>query len=430
MIPVALSFWFLGILGLLVATYGFKRYRTALNPLTIFVVTQTGVFTLMSGTIEVYMTPMMVHADKDIIQTNLISAVLLSANALPYLFHGSLPSSLYGKGLELMGLDSSKFARRFNPMKFTLITVGAVGAFTGLAVVGGGGIRWLTNTREAYIGYRAGAGPFFALTQWLLVFAFVYYLWSTRPRALRLLVISILFGITAYFLGSKNFVLIFFIIGMIYYHFRVKEIGFLGFGILLTLIFACAVVLLLVQESFLSLMESFLYFKDYFDTTTQFIADFDDFGFQYGRGLLSSLWFYVPRAFYADKPYEYGILLIHEALFPGAAASGSTPGILEWALAYLDFGIIGVFLSGVLNGIWQRMAYEYFLRHKEKFFAFLLGIQFSIWPILAFAPFPLIVLWSSAQSIYLRLTVISRKTNHERFTNLSMEGGSSQTVRT
>ena len=408
MMSVELPFWILGVMAFLAAIYGMKRYQSPLNPLTIFAVTQIGMFTILSGIITINMIPTIGYDGADIVETTLISGVFLGGTTLPYLFYGSLPANLYGKGLGLLGLRSGAIATRFSHVKFGLIMAGATGSFVALALVGSGGILWLTDTRQAYITSRAGVGPLYALTQWLLVFALVYYLWSCGPRVMKLLVVLVFFCVPAYFLGSKNSILTLLVTGIVYYNFRVKRFTLLGFIMFVGLAFFGVVGLLLAQGSYPSLLEGVLYFKDYFDTTAQFIARFDEFGFYYGRGWLSSLWFFVPRGLYADKPYEYGLLLIHEVLFPGAAASGNTPGVLEWALAYLDFGVIGVFLFGIMSGIWQRMAYEYFLKQRHQFFAFVLAMQFSIWPIWTFAPLLLVIPWSVTQSIFLKLRLRNR----------------------
>jgi len=396
------SFWVLGILIFLTALYGLKRYRTPLNPLTVFAVAQIGLFTLLSGIALIITTPILPYDAEDIADTILISAVYLVSATVPYLFHGSLPSKLFGKGLSLFGLNSGAIAIQFSSITFVLLLTGAAGAFVALAVFGGGGMLWLTNTREAYITYRAGAGPFFALTQWFLTFALLYYIWATKPRASKLLVILLFFCAAMYPLGSKNNILTLMVIGVVYYNFCIKRIPFPVFIILVTLAVLAVFGLLLMHGSYSSLLEGVLYFPDYFDTSAQFISRFDEFGFQHGQAWLSSLWFYVPRGLYHDKPYEYGLTLIHEVLFPGAAALGHTPGLLTWSLAYLDFGVFGVFILGLLDGLCQRMAYEYFLKHKEKFFAFILMMQFSIWPIWTFAPLVFVIILSIGQSIFLR----------------------------
>jgi oligosaccharide repeat unit polymerase len=402
---VEISFGGLALLGTIAALYGAKRYRTLLNPLTIFSVIQMGLFTILSGIVAISMQPTVNYTSADIVKTTLISVVYLGGVTLPYLFHGSLLPNLFGKGLRLLGLRSEMIAARFKPTKFALLLAGAACVFVALASVGGGGILWLTNTREAYIGYRAGAGPFFALTQWLLMFALLYYLWSCRPRrVLKVLLILLLFSFAIYFLGSKNNILTVFVIGIVYYNFMVKRISSLGFFVLALLMFLMVLGLLVIQSSYASLLVAPLYFKDYFDTSAQFISRFDEFSFQYGQGWLSSFWSYVPRGLFPYKPYEYGLVLIHQVLFPGMAAKGHTPGLLGWSLAYLDFGVVGVFITGLSSGVWQRMVYEYFLTHKQEFFAFVFMMQFSLWPVWTFMPLVFVMIWSIWQSIYLRLT--------------------------
>lgn len=403
MISIESSFGFIGVLAFLVALYGIKRYRNLVNPLTIFSVTQIGLFTIFSGIVVMRATPIIAGAPADIIKTILISAVYLSAVSLPYFFRGHLLSNIFGKGLGLLGLNSELIPKQFSFMKFILVLFGAVSAFVALTIAGGGGMQWLTSSRQAYINHRAGAGQFFAITQWFSTFAVVYCIWTIKPRTLKLLLILFFFCVSMYFLGSKNNILTLIVLGGTYYNFYIKRISVWTFLIFVFLMFLAVLSLLFVQGSYVSFSQAGLYFYDYFNTTLQFISRFDEFGLRYGQGWLSSFWFYVPRGLYSDKPYEYGIALIHKVLFPGAAATGNTPGLLPWSLAYLDFGLFGVFIFGLLNGIWSRAAYEYFLKHKQNFFAFILVMQFSIWPIWIFAPLPILVVLSIGQSIFLRL---------------------------
>jgi hypothetical protein len=139
-----------------------------------------------------------------------------------------------------------------------------------------------------------------------------------------------------YFLGSKNNILILVVISGVYYNFYIKRISLLGCLLFLFISFSSILGLLYLQGSYDTLFYGMNYFKDYFNTTFKFISRFDEFGFRYGKGWLSSLWFYVPRGLFPDKPFEYGLTLIHRTLFPGYAALGHTPGSLPWSLAYLD----------------------------------------------------------------------------------------------
>lgn len=401
MTSVEWAFAGLGVAAFMVALFGMRRYRTPLNPLTMFAVTEIGLFTIFSGIVAVSI------ADSGdipaaMIDTASISLIYLGATTLPFFFRGAGLSNLFGKGMGLLKLSSDSLARRFSHTKFIILLSATAVSFIALAYLGGGGLLWLTDTREAYQNHRAGAGPFFALTQWLLTFALLYQIWTRKPRSLKLILILFLFCFAMYFLGSKNNILTLLVIGIAYYNFYVKRISPATLLALIVLMVLTVLGLLIIQGSYSSLLEGLLYFQDYFNTTAQFISRFDEFGFRYGQGWLSSLWFYVPRGLYSDKPYEYGFTLIHEVLFPGAAELGHTPGLLSWSLAYLDYGVVGVLVYGLVFGIWQKMAYEYFLGHKRKFFAFVLGMQFSIWPVWSFAPLIFVVILSIGQSIFLR----------------------------
>lgn len=398
---IAASFWLLGVLVVMATWLGFWRYGTVLNPLTAFALLGIGVFTLMSGVITTSLGGGALPATA-ISNTALISAVYLVGGTLPYLFRGSTPAIVFGRLMRLLRLNKPRTARRFSPAKLLLLLGGAACAFALLAVAGGGGTLWLTTPRHAYLHYRAGAGPFWLLTQWLLVFAWLYFLWSRRPAAVGTALSLAIFCVFMYFTGSKNAILTLGVIAVVYYNFIVKQIRLLPMIGLAVLGLLGILGLLVLQGTYTDLLLAIAYF-DYFGTTANFLARFDEFGHYYGRAWLSSLWFFVPRALYPDKPYEYGTTLIHAVLFPGAAEQGHTPGFLSWTRAYLDFGIVGVFLSGLSAGLVPRMAYEYYLRNRESFFAFLLMVQIALWPVVTFAPLFIVVIWSLILSIFFRL---------------------------
>ncbi len=404
---VELSFGGLALIGLAAALYGAKRYRTPLNPLTVFVVTQIGLLTLVSGLVAYRLLSMDPYTPADMAFTTVVAGVYLLGAVSAYTFRVTGLVNLFGQAIGALGLGSETVATQFSSVKLTLLLGGAVAAFAALAVLGGGGMLWLTDSRSAYISYRVGVGPFFALSQWSLVFALLYCLWASRPRLLKLLVILTFFSALVYFLGSKSYILIMVIIGIVYYNFCIKRISLGVLTVLGALLFLSVPGLLVAQGSFGIFSKAIIYFADYFNTTAQFLAGFDEFGFLYGQGWLSNFWFYVPRGLYPDKPFEYGVTLIHQSLFPGMAELGHTPGILPWALAYLDFGVVGVFLNGLAVALWQRLTYEHFLKHRQSFFAFVFMMQWSFWPpVMAFAPLAIVVIWCMGLSIFFRLRLL------------------------
>jgi hypothetical protein len=116
----------------------------------------------------------------------------------------------------------------------------------------------------------------------------------------------------------------------------------------------------------------------YFDTTAKFLGQFERLGFQYGSAFLGQFWEMVPRSLYPDKPYVYGQFIIHETLDPGMLEKGRARGTLKWTKYYLDFGIIGVFFVGFFSGIFKKISYDYFLKHRRNPFAFMIMMQVGI----------------------------------------------------
>ena len=389
--------------------FGLWRYRTPLNPLS-FTAVVTGGITLLSGLIVYSQLSIAPYSAGDAARTAYAALVAFAGTMTPYLFRGPLPRRAFGQVVRWIGLDSQRIGTRFSWIKFGLLLSAALVSFGALATVGGGGLLWITDTRTAYINYRAGAGPFFAAFQWFQVFALVYWLWSRRPGRLLTVVLAVApFALLASYSGSKSNILTILILGIAYYHFRVKSIPLPVYVLMLPAV--------MVLFSWLLIMQGFrptdalpamVYFKDYFDTGAQFLSRFDEFGYRYGLATLSELWAYVPRALYPGKPYEYGLTLVHGVLFPGAAETGNTPGIVFWATAYLDFGLIGVYLWGVLGSLWQRAAYEYYLGNRGSIFGFLFMMQFALWAPLPFATATMTLIMCLLLGLYFRLSVVAR----------------------
>jgi hypothetical protein len=394
------SFAILACATLLTGWYGLCRYRTLLNPLSVFAGFEIGLLSLVSGGVAYSRLDTASYTDGDLAVTAYVTLAQVAGVVLAFRVSGSLPARWFGKAVHALGLSSEKFARRFNIATFGLLLLAALSAFVALAVVGGGGWRWLTDTRAAYIQNRAGTGQFFAAYQWFVTLAFLYYLWTRRPRRGQLVLLLGLFGMLAYFSGSKGNVFIIFVAGISYYNFMIKALSVKALLLFGAMILAGFLGLLALYSP--AIAEVFgaplAYFNDYFDTTTQLLARFDEFGFRYGGAWCSDLWFYVPRGLYPNKPYEYGVTLIHAVLFPGMTETGNTPGVLFWSMSYLDFGVPGVFLYGFINGLWKKAAYDYYLTHRESVFAFVFMMQCSLWGILTFAPLPILVFLAIALS--------------------------------
>ena len=151
-------------------------------------------------------------------------------------------------------------------------------------------------------------------------------------------------------------------------------------------------------------------------------ADFkDEFQHVYGKEYISSLWGYVPRAFYPKKPYSYGVTkYVTEHYYPNAGEQGHTPGFEGPVEEYLNFGLIGIVSVGFVRGYILFLFYTYFLKYRN-FVGFVLlsnAMGFEIFPIVEWAPYK--VLWYTVNILLLLLhrqiimiaTTIRRADNH------------------
>lgn len=406
MIAAETPFLILGVVIIGGAILGWRLYHTVLNPLTYVSIINTGVNSLLSGCVCLALLEFKPYAEDVLSKTTFITLVNYVGLIIPYLFKRTWLTRLYGMALRLLRLDSDRIAGNFRPLTFIALLVGMFTSFLALAILGGGGLRWITDPRETYLYNRVGVGPFYLSMQWFLVSALLYYLWACRPKGPRLALLLIIFAGLSYFSGSKGNILNIGLLCVIYFNYYIRPILFVEYFFLVLLFALCFSCLLIIQHSTLSI---FAYFSDYFNTTALFISRFEEFGFQYGRARLENLWFYVPRGLYHEKPYEYGVLLIHQTLFPNMAERGATPGFLSWTMSYLDFGLFGVFVNGLMISIWQRTVYEYYLSHRESLFSFIFMIHFALFQLYLGATAIIILILALLLSFHFRLIVKSGK---------------------
>ena len=382
--------------------FGIRRYHYIINPLFIFALFDIGLLTLVSAVV--------VNSLSEGADLGLTAVLSLAVVYLVGFFLIFLPRRFYFPRLLFEGLltmvGKKSGTEGYGGVSQWLLIMVALSLFFLLMKSSGAGVLWLTDPGLAYLSYRAGSGFIYVMVQWALLASLIYYVWNRKPRLAGFLGVVCLYSLAAYFTGSKANVLAGFVMAGVYYYFFIKKIPtmlillapFVGLGSFL--------ILLILQGSYNDVFSAMLYFRDYAQTTGQFLMRFNEFGYHWGYGLLSDLWFYVPRALYADKPYEYGIVLIHKVLFSGAAAQGHTPGVLPWALAYLDFGVVGVFFSGMINGVIRRGAYESFLSNRGSVLAFVLMIQLSLLPVFAYATLPLIIIIGVLLALFMRNKIV------------------------
>ena len=223
-------------------------------------------------------------------------------------------------------------------------------SFLMLASRGGGLAFWIFNNRNAYLSGRAGNGVFYILFQLFIIVSAVstwmYYYYTKKGKGLLLFLI-----VCSYFTGSKSMIIGMVLLLLFFYDHVVKKINVKRI-VLLGLLALIALNVLLYVQSGLTL---FQYVSgDYYSNFLRLIHLRKNGGLDYTWGKLAFedfFWMLIPRALYADKPFAYGSTRL-AAMFYGEAtvAAGNTPSFSEFAVPYVDFGIIGICLECVVLG--------------------------------------------------------------------------------
>lgn len=210
--------------------------------------------------------------------------------------------------------------------------------------------NWLSNPRTGYQLFRLGQGHLYGIAISSLSVAMILACLSNpRPAILlRNLIIYLGFG---YFLGSKGFLLnIFFTSVVLLWFIRWRYLmSFLIFG-------GSTVFLLMIWNLFLSNFEDFdlqsiVNYFDYYKNAALYYNEYlsGQLNLFHGDVAISSLWAYVPRFLYPDKPFAYGVVLVNEIFWPGAAELTSTPAFGGAVEQFADFGFIGVLIYGFIS---------------------------------------------------------------------------------
>ena len=365
------------------------RYDSIINPLTAFIAWEFLLFTVLPILFAGYF-----------IESSLGLSKFKTLQYL-YIFGGVLGFFIFSRSfyfkLFLLGPNFFLLSKRRPSVGLLLIVFVLITLilFLALATIGGGGLSWITDTRTAYINNRSGAGIFWVLIQWVSLFMLSFFLLKLKPKkVISILLYALPFIVIGYFTGSKSNILSILIIVFVYYNFycyRVNSLQLL-LGVVSLIILFTFLVFFQSSNSTLTGFEALVYFSEYTSVSSMYLSDeFLEIG--YGKYSLSSLWYYVPRGIYPEKPFEYGVLNIHKVLFPGAAAIGNTPGISPWMLTYIDFGHIGVLLHGMIITSFSRFIYLYYVHNKKNYVLFLIMIHVCLYNVLAlFSTFMVIIL--------------------------------------
>jgi hypothetical protein len=211
-------------------------------------------------------------------------------------------------------------------------------------------VNWLINPRTGYQLHRTGQGHWYALA---VSFLSASYLMSflARPRPGPLLLTTALHVVAAYFLGSKGIMLTMFgatLIFLWFLHWRhLNKLLMLGTPLVFGLLLFNLYLALLDAFDLQAIFEYFDYYKNAADYYRgYFEGQFDLF---WGEVAWSSVWGYVPRAIWPEKPSVYGILLVNEIFYPGQAEMTNTPAFGGAVEQFADFGVVGVVFYGLFS---------------------------------------------------------------------------------
>jgi oligosaccharide repeat unit polymerase len=265
---------------------------------------------------------------------------------------------------------------------------------------------WLREPRIGYQQYRRGFGHLYVLSLALMNFIYLYILFFKTNSTRKLVVATGIFVFILYFYGAKGPIIYAVFEAVVFYNFFIKKIrlkhavlmfaGFLLIFILLYSIYRPA-------DASISLHKDILSYASYYNEGRRFFADFEDeFEYAYGEEYISSLWMYVPRAFYPNKPYSYGVVkYVIEHYYPDAGKKGHTPAFAGPIEEYLNFGIIGIIIIGFMRGYISALFYSYFLRYRN-FVGFVLlsnEMGFSVFPVMEWPLYK--ILWYVLNIVFL-----------------------------
>ena len=393
------------LLLILLIFFGYLRYKNSINPLFQFAIFDIGILTIISA-IAAYNSYSV--ESEFIVETLKISIIYIFGYyiafafkkiKMPMLFFNSILFFITSKKVKI----NLKKQGKINQIILIIITISL---FVMLMILSGVGFLWLTDPRSAYQNNRVGVGFIYLLVQWSLLASLLYFIWKKRPKLIYLITSSLIYSVLAYFTGSKHNILSGLILVGVFYNFYYTKISLQLSLIYPGIILIIFIFIMFIQGTIDEQESNFSYFKDYVKTTSMYLSRPDEFEMQLGKATLSELWFYVPRILYPEKPYEYGVAIVNAVLFPGMAELGHTPGVLPWITAHLDFGILGVFLYGLVQGIIRRGIYESFLKNENNILAFILMVQITIIPIFAYSTILLTYLIGIALFLFVKKTLV------------------------
>jgi oligosaccharide repeat unit polymerase len=276
-----------------------------------------------------------------------------------------------------------------------------------------GFINWLKDPRTGYQLHRVGAGQFWVFAISFLSVSFAIFAFNVR-KITNLFILLIPYLYSAYLLGSKGIILEFLVFFLIVLWIRKFKSLRKVFLVTVPLAFFLMIINFFTSAGFNSGKMDYISILSYFDyyvNSAMYYKEYYSGGIDlfYGKIYFSEFWSLVPRGFYPDKPYVYGITHVNEYFFPGAAEETNTPAFGGPVNYFADFGILGVILITFLDPF--KFVYYFFLCQllknydfesiKNNLFLFLMFLFFTAPFFLFSLSFPLNMIFLFIISIML-----------------------------
>lgn len=370
-----MNFYFLAsILMLLVyARINIVKFGSLVNPVFFVIAQEFGLRVLLGYVAYYYMFPvdpsLAVYLDEALFLSFWFALFYIFGSLTKIRLLDSLILKISSCSVRSFSINSKKLGKYFSVL---ILGLGLI-SFVLLAYFGGGQALWLTEPRAAYLTFRTNFGFLWSLFASSIPLSLLLYIHSNKVKAgFKLAFITVLYLFVAYFTGSKQTMMGMLLALFFYITYFVRLISFksslfmfLGF----LLLFLSTTIL---QGSFDSILDAFQYF-DYINSTAMYLESQGSMSDIRGFGYISTLWGYLPRILFPEKPYEYGVVLINSVLFPGAAEEGYTPGYYVWVLAHFDLGFVGVIAAGFFQGVVNSSFFRTFLADRSNVFLFIIN---------------------------------------------------------
>jgi oligosaccharide repeat unit polymerase len=200
-----------------------------------------------------------------------------------------------------------------------------------------------------------------------------FFMWLISRKKLRKLNVILFMGITIVYLSvfTSRTPLVFLIVTtLVFWHYRVKKIRgpkILIFATITVVVAFSLIVLRVAQQARTNFLakpvETFIDKNMFSDKGFMLILHEapENIPFKYGRTLINSFLFFIPRAVYPQKPVDIGLEITHKYFDIKGGFNITFPGEL-----YLNFHAPGVFFGMLFLGLMVGLLKHYREKHADN----------------------------------------------------------------